>query len=47
MIFDTHAHYDDRRYDEDREAVLASLSTFGVTRVTNISAEMQDLEPVL
>ena len=25
MIFDTHVHYDDRRFDEDRGAVLDAL----------------------
>ena len=25
MIFDTHAHYDDEAFDEDREAILNSL----------------------
>ena len=24
MIFDTHAHYDDEAFDEDREQLLAS-----------------------
>ena len=25
MIFDTHAHYDDEAFDEDREQLLASF----------------------
>ena len=25
MLFDTHAHYDDERFDEDRDALLASM----------------------
>lgn len=38
MIFDTHAHYDDKAFDEDREAVLASLAGAGVGRVIDVAA---------
>ena len=38
MIFDTHAHYDDEAFDEDRAAVLASLQERGVGTVVNICA---------
>lgn len=30
MLFDTHAHYDDERFDSDREAVLSALPGAGV-----------------
>lgn len=29
MIFDTHAHYDDEVFEEDREALIASLQNRG------------------
>jgi TatD DNase family protein len=29
MLFDTHAHYDDARFDADRDALLASLPPAG------------------
>ena len=35
MIFDTHAHYDHRRFDEDRESLVASLPEKGVGLVLN------------
>ena len=38
MIFDTHAHYDDEAFDEDRDAVLTSLCEKGVSAVVNICA---------
>ena len=38
MIFDTHSHYNDKQYTQDREAVLASLEDAGVTQVVNVSA---------
>ena len=34
-IFDTHAHYDDERFNEDREALLALLPQKGVCGVVN------------
>lgn len=35
MFFDTHAHYDDERFNEDRDKVLASLPAVGVGLVVN------------
>ena len=43
MIFDTHSHYNDKQYTQDREAVLASLKDAGVTQVVNVSASWKDL----
>lgn len=41
MIFDTHAHYDDEAFDEDREALLNSMKEGGVGRIVNIGANME------
>lgn len=35
MLFDTHAHYDDDWFDEDRDALLSSLPEKGVGLVVN------------
>ena len=35
LLFDSHAHYDDARFDEDRDALLASLPSRGVELVIN------------
>ncbi len=40
MIFDTHAHYDDERFDEDRQELLASMKDAGIGRIVNIGANM-------
>ena len=40
MIFDTHAHYDDSAFDEDREVLLASLQSQGVGTVVNSGASL-------
>ena len=43
-IFETHAHYDDERFDEDREELLASLPGQGVRIVVNIGNDLKSLE---
>lgn len=47
MIFDTHAHYDDRQFDEDREEVLGSMQAAGVGTIVNASATVGSWEKVL
>ncbi len=40
MIFESHAHYDDKRFDPDREALLASLPGQGIGCVINIGSDL-------
>lgn len=40
-IFDTHAHYDNELYDEDRSGLLPELHRQGLERVVNIGVDMQ------
>ncbi len=47
MIFDTHAHYDDEAFAQDRETVIASLAGCGVRRVVNVGANRQSTEASL
>lgn len=44
MIFDTHAHYDDGQFDEDREELLASMAENGVGIIVNVSASYASCE---
>ena len=39
-IFDSHAHYDGERFDEDRDALLSSLSSYGIDAVINIGSAL-------
>ena len=41
MLFDTHAHFDDEQFDNDRDALLMSLSEFGVSNIVNIGSDMK------
>lgn len=40
-IFDTHAHYDDEQYDEDRENLLLSMNENGVKYIVNQSVDIK------
>lgn len=44
MIFDSHAHYDDADFDEDREELLASFGKHGIGTVINIGASLAGCE---
>lgn len=35
-IFDSHAHYDDPRFDGDRDALLCSMAEHGVRAIMNV-----------
>lgn len=47
MIFDTHAHYDDEAFNEDRGQILESLKDFGIEAVVNIGASIQTTKNTL
>lgn len=47
MIFDTHAHYDDKKFDEDREELISSLPDNGVGLVVNVSASLSSVKASL
>lgn len=47
MIFDTHTHYDDEAFDEDREALLKSLPENGIEAVVNIGADIASTKTTL
>lgn len=41
MIIDTHAHYDDKAFDEDREELLGQMSASGIELIVNVGASME------
>lgn len=40
MIFDSHAHYDDEAFDEDREELLNTMTKEGIGRIVNVGASL-------
>ena len=41
MLFDTHAHMDDRAFDEDRQTLLASLPGQGIGLLMNPGCSLE------
>ena len=41
MIFDTHAHYDDDAFDEDREDLIKAILESDVKRIVNVGANLK------
>ena len=46
-IFDTHAHYDDDAFNEDREQLLTALPEQGIARVVDVGASLASCRKVL
>lgn len=44
MIIETHAHYDDEAFDEDRDVLLGSMQTHGIEKVINVCANLKSLD---
>ena len=43
-IFDSHAHYDDEKFNEDREEVIKSIYEEGITKCINIGCDIKTSE---
>lgn len=41
MIFDTHAHFDDVRYDDDRDKLMQAMQKNGVRHIVNVGASLR------
>ena len=46
MLFDSHAHYDDNKFDKDRFDLLDSMQKNGVGAIMNACAAMSDIEMI-
>lgn len=46
-IFDAHAHYDDKWFDDDRSALLSSLPQNGVSYVVNAAVDLETAETAI
>lgn len=47
MIFESHAHYDDDAFEEDRDKLLAGLKENGIGHVINISSDLASVRTTL
>lgn len=41
MIFETHAHYDDKAFDEDRDGLFLQMKEAGIGRIVNVAAGLK------
>ena len=41
LIFDSHAHYDDEAFDQDRGEILRNRPAQGICRIVNVGADLQ------
>ena len=47
MIFDTHAHYDSKQFNDDREELLNSMAAGGVGTIVNAAASVESWDKIL
>ena len=47
MIFDTHTHYDDEKFGEDRNSLLTNLKNYHIGTVVNISSNLASIKATL
>lgn len=44
MIFESHAHYDDEQFDNDREELLTSMKENGIETIINVGSDFRGCE---
>ena len=47
MIFESHAHYDDSKFDDDREELLSSMQENGIEKIINIGCSIESCKSTL
>ena len=47
MIFDSHAHYDDKAFDEDREPLLNSMNENGISYIVNVASSIENTKKTI
>ena len=47
MIFESHAHYDDKAFDEDRDELLRRCKSEGIEYIVNVSSDIASVKTTL
>lgn len=47
MIFESHAHYDDEQFEEDRAELLGSMKESGIGTIVNVAASLESCKTTL
>lgn len=46
MIFESHAHYDDSKFDDDREELLSTMQENGIEKSSILDAVSKAVNPL-
>lgn len=46
-FFDTHAHYNDEQFNEDREEIIKAVYEVGVTRIVVVGDNVENSKKVI
>lgn len=47
MIFDTHAHYNDEKFDADRDELLSSMPSNGIGLIMNACSDLSEADGII
>lgn len=47
MIFESHAHFDDEAFDDDRDKLLSDIQSHGIETIVNVAASLSSVESTL
>ena len=47
MIFDTHAHYDDEQFDDDRETLMGKMEAAGIGLIVNAGSTIESWDRII
>ena len=47
MIFDSHAHYDDKQFAGDRDELLSSMAEYNIRKIVNVGASIESSKRAL
>lgn len=47
MIFDTHAHYDDKQFDEDREVLLSQMEQSDIGTIVDAASTLESWDKIV
>ena len=47
MIFDTHAHYDDEKFDADRDELLNSMEAGGIGTIVDVGSTLESWDKII
>lgn len=47
MIIDTHAHYDDEQFDEDREEILGQMQAAGIGMIVDAGSTISSWDKIV